>query len=138
MISNTIDTTNMVIESLKRENEKLKEENNFYKNYIEIVLKHETNNIYKDLATIFNAYIFEAKYPSDGSYEIRNQLLFFVIYLVDKLKDDEFYAPIMLHTLSKSVLFKDILSDYKELDDITKGILNLDNHKLLKNIIEGE
>lgn len=137
MISNTIDTTNMVIESLKRENEKLKEENNFYKNYTKVLLESDENTIYNDLKVLFDAYAFGDKLSSDA-YEIKNQLLFFTIYLVDKLKNDMFYGPIIMHMLSKSVFFNDKLSDYKELGKTIQDVINLDNHKLLKNIIEGE
>lgn len=93
---------------------------------------------YDNIKELFDVYAFEdSSKLSNDAMELKNQLLFLIPYFVYKLRNDEFYGTIIRHILSNSSdYFTNNLNDYKKLSQLMKSIINLDNHKLLKNIID--
>ena len=129
---------NIIINTIERENKRLKEENNFYKKYYKVSQEPDKNTIYNNLKVLFDSYAFTDEFLISDKLDIQYQLLAFAIYLVDKLKGDPIYGYIIRYLLyDSSPWFTNNLENYKNINNI-KELLNLDGYKLLKDIIEGE
>lgn len=128
----------IIVDTLKKENERLKLENDLYRSFNKTLYNKE--EIYSNLKALFDTY-----HTSDnsiritGSTDLSNQLNFFIIYALTTLQDDEFYGVIIRYLLSNSTKFSNDLNDYKQIIEggIIDSVLKTENHKILREVVEG-
>ena len=140
-------------EDISHEIEKLKAENNFlklenedlkhYKDYYKAVFadtfgqsEDHDNAYFNNLKELFTAYMISDEMLNKHAIELKYQLYALTIFISNYIKEDEFYGTILRYMLYDSKNFSNNLEDYKELDSTIKSVLDLDNHKLLKQVIQ--
>ena len=140
-------------EDFKLENEKLKVKNEYFKSENED-LKHyrdyykavfadtfdqfedHDNAYFNNLKELFKMYMIADEKLNPKALPLKYQLYAFVIFISNYIKEDEFYGYILRYMLYNSKNFSNNLEDYKELDAIIKLVVDTDNHKLLKQVIQ--
>lgn len=124
---------------LKLENEELKQYRDYYKAvFAETFDQFEDhdNAYFNNLKELFIMYMIPDEKLNPKAFELKYQLYAFVIFISNYIKEDEFYGYILRYMLYNSKNFSNNLEDYKELDAIIKSVVDTDNHKLLKQVIQ--
>lgn len=124
---------------LKSENEELKQYRDYYKAvFAETFDQFEDhdNAYFNNLKELFKMYMIPDEKLNPKALPLKYQLYAFVIFISNYIKEDEFYGYILRYMLYNSKNFSDNLEDYKELDAIIKLVVDTDNHKLLKQVIQ--
>ena len=124
---------------LKLENEELKQYRDYYKAvFAETFDQFEDhdNAYFNNLKELFTMYMIPDEKLNPKAFGLKYQLYAFVIFISNYIKEDEFYGYILRYMLYNSKNFSNNLEDYKELDAIIKLVVDTDNHKLLKQVIQ--
>ena len=124
---------------LKLENEELKQYRYYYKAvFAETFDQFEDhdNAYFNNLKELFKMYMIPDEKLNPKALPLKYQLYAFVIFISNYIKEDEFYGYILRYMLYNSKNFSNNLEDYKELDAIIKLVVDTDNHKLLKQVIQ--